>query len=497
VKKHLQSAHSWCNKYEWIIFLVGIVILARIPTLFTPHYYGDEEIYFVMGRAWREGVPMYEAMFDHKPPLIYILAGIAQNVFWFRLMLMATMVAHTVLFVKLAKKFWASTRPKLAYLSSLIFVVLLTIPTFEGNIANAELFMMLPLTASLLMLWNAEKADWKRYLAAGLVAGVGWLFKVPVAADFAAIVLYLFVFREKNILGSIRSVFSRSFLAVTAGFVLPLAATFAYYYFKGHFGSYLETVLTVNLGYVSSWSTSEYAFNPFKSGLMVRGMVVAAITLFLYIFRKKLDKRLVLATLWLIFAFFGALLSGRPYPHYLHEPFVPLSLFLPFIFVAESVIAWIVIGMVILWAVVTNNQIKFWGYNTWPIYTNFAKAATKQITKEEYFDTFDGARRNYEIGNYLNERMQPDDKIYVWGSDAAIYNITGKLPSGGKYIVDFHVRDFRKFDYVMENLAESKPRFVVVHPNAAEFPALEELLDNNYIQILESDGSIVYKRLVE
>src|SRR5690349_12940093 len=102
MKKALSRLHTFCNHYEWLILLIGIVILARIPTLFTPHYYGDEEIYFVMGRAWRTGVPMYEAMFDHKPPLLYVLAGIAHNVFWFRTMLMGVMIIHTILFYRLA-----------------------------------------------------------------------------------------------------------------------------------------------------------------------------------------------------------------------------------------------------------------------------------------------------------------------------------------------------------------------------------------------------------
>jgi hypothetical protein len=52
--KSLIKLHKWCNHYEWIIFLIILVLVLRLPSLIMPHYYGDEEIYFVMGRAWRE-----------------------------------------------------------------------------------------------------------------------------------------------------------------------------------------------------------------------------------------------------------------------------------------------------------------------------------------------------------------------------------------------------------------------------------------------------------
>ena len=121
--QNLKNLHTWCNKHEWVIFLVMMVIMLRIPSLFMPHYYGDEEIYFVMGRAWRSGIPLYHAMFDHKPPLIYILAGIFNTVASFRMMLLVMMGVHTVLFWKLVNRFFGREHRILGYVSALIFVV--------------------------------------------------------------------------------------------------------------------------------------------------------------------------------------------------------------------------------------------------------------------------------------------------------------------------------------------------------------------------------------
>lgn len=495
MKRWIKRVEKWCNEHEWSILLVLLVVGLRIPTLFTPHYYGDEEIYFVLGRAWREGVPLYEAIFDHKPPLIYVMAGIFNTVYLFRMLLMVWMVAHTLIFWKLARLLFAKSKKYLAHAASLLFVILTTMPALEGNIANAELFMMMPVTLSLLMVWSAKEKDWIKFVLAGMVAGIGWLYKVPVVMDVLAIALYLFVFRKPNIKESWRGVWSKGFWGYLVGFALPLLLTFAYYYLKGHGESYLATVLTVNLSYVSSWETSSWAFNPLKSGLVNRGMILGLFTLLLYLLRNRLDRRLVLVSLWLAFSFFGALLSARPYPHYLLQPVVPFALLVPLLLITEKALGWIVVAFLLLWGVWTNRQIGFWWYPNAPIYENFGKFVTGQINKREYLESFDGARRNYQIGEYLKERLAPDDTLYVWGSDAAIYNITKRLPAGGKYIVNFHVHDLQKHEYVMENLRMNKPAYIVILPDTTEFPQLFELLEREYIETLEVERAKVYRRV--
>lgn len=493
--KKIKSLHLWCNKYEWIIFLITLVLVLRLPSFVMPHYYGDEEIYFVMGRAWSEGVPLYKAMFDHKPPLIYIMAGIAPTMMAFRGLLAAVMVIHTVLFWKLAQKFFAKTKPILAYLSSIIFVALTTLPTFEGLTVNAELLMMMPVTAAVLILWSAEKNDWKKYLLAGLLGGIGWLFKIPVAFDMVAIGLFFFVFNKSTVKGSIKGIFSWSFLSYALAFVAPLLLTFVYYYAKGTGPDYLATVLTVNLGYVSSWSTSTYTFNPFKSGLFVRGVVLAGFSAVVYLMRNKLDKRFLLTVLWVAFSLFGALLSARPYPHYLQELAAPVSLLIPFVFVIENVFSWAILGAIIATGVLVQNQIKFWAYPTVSVYKTYLDYELGKIGWDEYLGRFDNATRNYQVAKYLNERLVESDKIYVWGTDPTIYNLTKKLPTGGKYIVSFHVRDLNMYEYTINNLQEVMPKYVVVLPGTTEFPQLRTLLDHKYVQVKTIENVEIFIRL--
>lgn len=498
--KWLLKLHKWCNKYEWVIFLVILVLILRLPSFIMPHYYGDEEIYFVMGRAWSTGVPLYKAIFDHKPPLIYIMAGIAPTMYAFRGMLGGLMVIHTILFWNLARVIWAKTKPSLVYVSSIIFVLLTTLPTFEGLTVNAELLMMLPVTAAALILWPTQnwatvKVAPTRYLVAGLLGGIGWLFKIPVAADMVALGLYFFAFRKNSLKESFLAFFSWPFVAYILAFVAPLALTFVYYYLKGTGPDYLATVLTVNLGYVSSWSTSSYAFNPFKSGLFVRGIALVLFTIGLYVLRKKVDKTFLFASLWFGFALFGALLSARPYPHYLQELAAPAAILIPLIFMVDNLVSWIVIGVIIGACVLVQRQINFWGYPTISVYKTYFEYVTKRITWSQYLARFDNAPRNYSAAKYLNEHLTTEDQIYIWGTDSTIYNLTNRLPTGGKYIVSFHVHDLKKYDYVMENINKNMPKYVLILPGAGDFPELASLLDHSYVLAKEIEGVQIYLRL--
>lgn len=489
---------KYVNKWEWLILLLGLVVLLRIPSLFEPHHYGDEEIYFVMGRAWRWGVPFYSGAFDHKPPLIYILAGIANNsVFWIRMILMIWMLVHTVIFWHLAEWFWGKRRKWLTFMSTLIFVIITTLPRLEGQIANGELFMMMPVTAAFLLVSKDREKNGSllRYFLAGILCGIGLLFKVPVILDFLALVLLVFVFSKDKFIDSLKSLVDKKLWILVLGFVTPVLLSFLYYYFNGMGQDYLRGALLINFGYTSSYSTSSYDFNPFASGLFLRALGLGGFTLFVYALRKKLSDQVVFATVWFGWSLFGALLSARPYPHYLLQPAVPAALGLPLIFTMESVIEWLVFSVVTLSTIIAHKQINFWYYPTLSYYQNFIEAGIGKKNERDYINYFSNSKLNYKLAKSLNEKMNEGDGLYVWGTDSTLYNLTDTLPAGGRYIVSFHVRDFNAYKEVMDNLQKNPPRFIVIMPDPIEFGELFGFLESQYQQIEKVDGAIVYMKL--
>ncbi len=498
----MKKVKEWLNKHEWLILIIGLIVILRIPSLFEPHNYGDEEIYFVMGHGWREGLSFYRDIFDHKPPLIYILAGLSRSVFGFRLLLMLGMIGETICFWKLSGWIWQQferlkkrKQTWLQIISTIIFAILSSLPLLEGLVANGELFMMMPLVAALAWLASKKKKRSRDYLVAGLVAGIGFLVKIPVAFDFLAIMLFFFPFQETKFSKALKSLFRKDFWLMGVGFLTPMAITFAIYYLRGLGPDFVKGVFLINFGYTSSYATSSYKFNPLASGLLIRFELLVLFSGWLFAVRKKINRGYLLISLWFGFSLFGALLSDRPYPHYLQEVVPVGSLWLASILVLEDVWSWLIWGSLALSLVIAQKKIKFWHYPTLSYYANFVKVLSGRESKQKYLDYFATTRINFPIAKFLKDRMVKTDSLYVWGTDPTLYNLLNRLPTGGKYIVSFHVRDFKAYDETIHRLKKNKPDYVVILPQPIPFPALFSWLEAKYVQIGEIKGAKIYKRL--
>src|SRR5258708_33232465 len=162
---------------NWLVGLLALIFIFRIPSFFEPYYYGDEMIYLTLGNAVRHGLTLYKQIHDNKPPLLYLTAAIAGNLFWFKAILAIWMLATCVAFFQLTRILFEKN--KLAQkVSVIIFAILTTIPLFEGNIVNAELFLIGPIIIAMVLLLQKRGT-----LVAGLLLVIAALFKIPAAFD--------------------------------------------------------------------------------------------------------------------------------------------------------------------------------------------------------------------------------------------------------------------------------------------------------------------------
>lgn len=476
---------------RWLTFVIVFSFLLRIPSFFEPYYYGDEMIYLTLGEAIKQGKTLYLEIHDNKPPLLYIMAALTGSVFWFRMVLAFWNTITIYVFYKLSV-FLFPKKANLQKLSVFIFAILTTIPLLEGNIANAENFMILPTILAFYLLLT-KRNTFKLLFISGLLLSAASLFKIPAAFELPVIFFYWLITEKKLNTKTILNI-SYKFLIIVAGFLLPILLSILYYYAKGAGWDYLVAAYLQNVGYLSSFRPDDVQ-EPFlvkNLPLIIRGVIVVAATAVLYVFRKKLSRQFLLLTLWLFFTLFAVALSERPYPHYLIQIVPAFSLLLGMLVTLNNIEQSLSV-IPLFFAFLVPFYYRFWYYPTASYYTRFISYATGSIDTSTYLEGFGGnVVRNYRIAKYLNNTMEKEDVLFVWGDNASIYALTAKLPPI-KYTVDYHIHDFYTKEAAAGDIANLKPQFVVVQAGSEEFAEINTVLNLNYYLINVIDGAEIWK----
>jgi hypothetical protein len=476
----------------WLFVILVIVFVVRIPSLFEPYSYGDEMIYLTLGNGVRENMTLYKDLHDNKPPLLYLTAAAAGNLFWFRAILLIWSLVTIYIFWKFSDRVFKKNKLG-TLLSTFIFSALTTLPFLEGNISNSEMFMLGPTILAFYILLY-KKPDTFNIFLAGLMLSVATLFKVPASFDLPAILLF-WVFFVKNKPKSFSSLLKRTSILL-CGFLLPIAISMIWYYFKGAFGQYLIAAFLQNIGYLSNWRSGDVqeSFLARNAPLLARVFIVLIFTAILYFKRNKLDKIFTFICLWLLMSSFAVTLSERPYPHYLIQLVPGVSLMFAYLFSSpkmEQVYAIFPLTLVFLIPVYYN----FWYYKSAPYFVNFYKFVKSDLSKDQYFAYFDkNANRNYKIAQEIVNSTKKTDHVFVWGDNATIYALSKRLPPI-KYVADYHIDDFYTKEEVVENFQVSPPKMIVVLPEGKEFQGLSSFISSNYFQFKEIDGVLLYLKI--
>jgi hypothetical protein len=365
-----------CSELPLLLLLLLVVVL-RFPNFFEPYWYGDEAIYLTVGTALRQGALMYAEIVDHKTPLIYYFASVP-NQLWFRVLNLGWMIATTALFYHISLRLFKRVLPTIV--STLLLVIFTTLPWFEGNIPNGELFVMgFILAGGLLLLYTQlggilvedKAAGWLSspppatnrtrfahaiqvilaknltnthdlilYVGAGLFFGLAILTKVPAIFDVAGF-LSLGWFALVNTLPfnwrSFKTWLAASFdittdlLVIGLSTLLPIFISIMYYASKGTLQAYTDLGLLYNFKYIQAWDPGyTSAIAKFLITLPGKVSVVTAVVLLVSLGRKLVDRRLQFFLSWFALTMMAALLSNRPYPHYFMQVMPPLCLMVGF-----------------------------------------------------------------------------------------------------------------------------------------------------------------------
>jgi hypothetical protein len=467
------------RKNTFLILILFLTFLLRFPSLFEPYWYGDEGVYLTLGLGLRKGLFLYKDIFDNKPPLIYLLAAVAGNLFWFRFLLLVFCLGSIILLAKIAKIFFPKNDSSCKVVI-FTFSILSSIPLIEGNITNAEILQILPLLGAIYLLVRKklfQKPPNINYLLAGILFGIAVLFKVPAVFDFLAFLLFLvFYLTPKKIFK-----FYPQLIFLAGGFLLPILLTFTYFLCHHYLKEFIQITFFQNLGYLSSWQTGSHQISLLKSGLFQKSLFLSLILLLIFSQSKKFSSKWSLFTqIWFLFSLFAATLSGRPYAHYLIQILPPFCLLLGDFIANTNFARWSTFLLMILLSAQIAKT-RYWVYPVFSYYQNFFKFVLKTKSLEEYFSFFDKkVPQTYEISSYLATHTRPTDKIFIWADEPYIFALSGRLPSG-RFTVAYHIIDFDKFAETEEALRKNWPQIIVFDlSKKGIFPGLESIISAKY-----------------
>ncbi len=487
-------ARSFSKHVFWFL-LALLFIFLRLPSLFEPHWYGDEGIYLVLGQGINRGLTLYSQIHDNKPPLLYYFAAISQTVFGFRLLLSLFMIPTIYSFYRLAKLFF---KQNISRLLTLFFLVVTSIPFLEGNIANAEIFMLLPTLLAFVLIYHPTSIY--SYFLSGFLLGIAFTIKIPVAFEFAFLIFWLildyFKFSLPLRFPGFRKLFF-SLVVFTAAFILPISLWAIYFYFKQALPQFIFASLLQNFGYLSSWTVGSHSGSATQGGVMVRGLFMLTFWLLIILARyfKKIDRPLTFLLFWFSTTIFASLLSSRPYPHYLIQ-IIPPTLLLFGWLISKSTEFWkkILISILFLLTFLIYKKFDFYSYPTVSYYQNYYSYLFGKKSLESYRNYFgDSINYLYQVADYIKNNSNPNDRIFVWGDAPFLYPLSDRLPSG-RYTVAYHILDFQGYTQTMNYLKIDLPKFIVYLPmNDRPFLSLDDFIRNYYYSDAQFDKFTIFK----
>lgn len=464
------------KEFWFLIFVLLVFFLLRLPSLFEPYWYGDEGIYQVIGISLEQGRLLYRDIWDNKPPLLYLVYFLfSSDQFALRSASLVFGLLSTIAFFFLAKQLFPSQR-KSIFLSVFLFAILFATPFLEGNIANAENFMLLPILLSAVLVFSAPPLRNKMTLSlAGILLSLAFLFKAVSVFDFLAFFFFLFVFSEdkKSLLLRMKEIAPLVF-----GFALPVAFTAGFFLIQGIFWDFFNAAFRQMVGYVG------YG-NRFIIGqglLFLKLILLTAFLGFIFLKRNVFSKTALFILIWLAFSLFNALFAQRPYTHYLLVLLPSFLLFFGLIirgnFFREGVFiagqakntrgATLVLFVLLIFLIFSN--FRFYT-KIIPYYQNFIAFTLGKKSVTDYRAFFDrNTPRDYAISEFLKMNMKEKDEVFIWGNNAQVYKLVGKPPPG-RFTVAYHITATPlTIEETKIVLQRKQPRFIVVMPKQALIP---------------------------
>ena len=479
-------------KYLLSIILFLALVL-RVPSLFEPYWYGDEGIRLTVAQNWFSGGTLYKDVYDNAPPLLYLLFGAGKTLLGIKILAAIWILAATfgiwLLAKEVAKKI-AKGAVRYALAATFLFVLFTSTPLFEGNIANGEIFFILPTIFGMYLVLEKqrEKSAQGFLFLAGLFFSLASLIKIPSVTDFFAACIFLLAFPQFSLENLRRKVFP-----IFLGFLGPWCITLIIFFFWGNLSQFLLAVFGYNFSYINY---TNRLFIP-QGLLLVKILFAILLSFLIWKKRKVLGQERSFIFLWLTFSFLGAFLAGRNYPHYLLQTTVPLALTLPFFllsfsFVQTAISLTLAVLLFFLFSIGNFPRQRVLSY-----YQNFLAYILSRKDETSYLSWFD--RKTpflYTLASLIQAKTKPGECVFVYGDLPNFYPLAQRCPA--TFIVAaYHLNfgpDFRT--KVLEQLMASPPHYIITLKNTpAPFSDLFLFLKASYRPWVSLEDATIWQKI--
>ena len=385
----------------WGAAVAAIVVLGHVPAFFHRLLDGDEAIYGSIAALMNLGGKLYaEGGVDNKPPGIFWVyaatfrvAGTYQMTA-IHLVGLIAMLATCSLLLVIGRSLYGV---RAGLLAALIYGTL----TAAGNprllASNTEIFMMLPLTASVLLMLR------RQWLWSGALLVAAGAFRQAAAVNLLLVPLAIVLMEPK----AKRLRASGLFAAGLAGALVLAAALLAA---TGSLVGFWDWTIRTLYGYAAlNWTPALVLMRSWDSVLpFVASAVVVWVAAIAFAWQwKRVAPSAQLIVAWLAVSIPGSLAAGHLSWHYFIQVMGPLALLAAFAIdraldgsrrrlVAAVVVAGLALPMA-----------------GWGVFDLVSDPLT--------YDFQPPVPAHQAVAAYIRSHTRPDDRVFVWGDWPALY----------------------------------------------------------------------------
>lgn len=504
---------SFLEKSTGRFFLLLILTLVFFyPSLIHPYLDIDELIWGEMAHTIVRGCAPYVCGVGEKMPLLYLTISGFFALFgpnhYFPL--------HLFNILWIAGTAWLLTelipaRPR--WLPGLFYILLMSLPGFSILSLTGESLMNPFLILSwALFLRGTSKPRIVTALGVGALIGLATLFRHQAGIQLAVFGLAALIPWNFDVQSTSPTLAARLkfFLGIGLGFCLPLGFMALILWQWGSWEGFYRWAIEFNFFYIRSGGRT--------SGSFYKGVLNATLlfgtTVFFWILAilgliknlKRRDLLFLSAVLYLLFALAAAAPGFRFYPHYFIQAFPPL------VFLA-------VLG----WEALPKRR--------WIRLVGLTASILAVLIPHLWIDWFlhrdatkDYASLNKTVGEYIRQRTQAHDTLFIWGWGHGIYYyadrrkavrlmhsdpLSGRVSSADPrgYTVEDAKRNTAPdvWGIFLKDMEKNRPVYLLNTSPAnlheygyfpmAAYPVLQDYVDRNYRLETTLDGVEIYRRL--